>query len=86
MKDGKTGAIRGMVVPSKGPGEGQIVDRIVKIIDEAWGRKDIIIKSDREGAIESLKDKIRQRRESETKIEKSPKGESRSNGAAESAV
>ena len=59
MRDSKSGALRGMLVPSKGPGEAGTVERIIKVIDNSWGRKDIVLKSDKEAAIVSLKEKIK---------------------------
>ena len=86
IRDSGKKAVKALVVPQKGSGDGWIVKRIVNVIDSEWGKKKVILKSDKEASIRELKEKIRQMRIDDTIIEVSPKGDSQSNGAAENAV
>lgn len=61
MGDRGTKAWTAMAVPEKGASDGRPVERLVKVIDEVWGRKGakVICKADKEASTGDLRNKIR---------------------------
>eukprot|EP00973_Karenia_brevis_P058798 8188391-Karenia_brevis.AAC.1 len=85
MKDQQSGAMWATWVPSKGVEHPWVVKRVVMWI-ESLGHKKIILKSDQEPSIQAVQAAVKEGRSSETILENSPVGESRSNGLTEKAV
>jgi len=88
MGDFKTKAIFAAVVPQKGSGDGAVVKRIVKWLNNLGHRK-IIYKSDQENAMTEIWRKVKEDQTVECKEmvpEESPKGDSQSNGFIERCV
>ena len=86
IKDNDSKAMKAFSANHKGSGDGRIVKKIQRLIDDQWGRRKIIIKADKEAAIKELRDRIRDVRTDETVVEHSAKGDSQSNSIAEKAV
>ena len=86
IKDDDSKATKAFVTSQKGSGDGEIVKKLQRLIDDQWGRRKIIIKADKEPAIKELRDRIRDTRQDETIVEHSAKGDSQSNSIAEKAV
>ena len=84
-RDRRSGATMAMWVPAKGIGHPWISRRVAVWID-ALGYERVIIKSDHEESICALQREIKNIRQSETMLENSPVGESRSNGLIEMAI
>lgn len=55
-------------------------------MDETWGRKRIVVKSDKESALRDVQRKLKEAMVDEMIIENSPTGDSKSNGLAERSV
>ena len=85
IKDADSKAMKAFIT-QKGSGDGEIVKKIQKLIDDQWGRRKIIFKADKEPAIKELRDRVRDARTDETVVEHSAKGDSQSNSIAEKAV
>ena len=85
IKDSNSKAMKAFIT-QKGSGDGEIVKKIQKLIDDQWGRRKIIFKADKEPAIKELRDRVRDARTDETVVEHSAKGDSQSNSIAEKAV
>lgn len=60
--------------------------KIVHTIDEAWGKKKIVLKSDNEAAIKELRSKVRSTRTEEAMIESPSPHDSKANGSIERGV
>ena len=81
---GGTGNLFARVVPAKGVNQYAVQSLSNEL--SYLGHKEFILKSDGEPAIVALKEAIKAERQERIVLEKSPVGESRSNGAAENAV
>ena len=86
VKDADSKAMKAFVPSQKGSGDGEIVKKVQRLIDDQWGRRKIIMKADKEAAIKELRDRVRDARTDETIVEHSAKGDSQSNSIAEKAV
>ena len=86
IKDDDSKAMKAFSTNQKGSGDGEIVRKLQKLIDDQWGRRKIIMKADKEPAIKELRDRVRDARTDETIVEHSAKGDSQSNSVAEKAV
>lgn len=88
MVDSKSGAVWLRIVESRGMDE-QMEWIIMEMSDEldSWGYRGekLILRSDQEPAIESVKKKLAEYREGETMLEATPVGESGANGRVEEA-
>ena len=88
MADFKTKAVLAVVVPHKGSGDGSVVKKVVRWLNNLGHRK-IIYKSDQENAMTELWKKVKEDPSvecNEMVPEESPKGDSQSNGFAETCV
>ena len=86
IKDNDSKAMKAFSINQKGSGDGEIVKKIQKLIDDQWGRRKIIMKADKEAAIKELRDRVREARTDETIVEHSVKGDSQAYSIAEKAV
>ena len=86
VKDSISGATASLWVPKKGGSIAWISEHLRNIIDYEWGRSKIIFKSDGEEAILDLKRIVHAMITKQTIFEKSPTGESQSNGRAENMI
>ena len=84
IKDRKTRIIRARVVPQKGNHAYGI--KVVSGVIESLGHSRVILKSDQEPAIISLKDAVKSEVRADVVMEESPEYESRSNGEVERAI
>jgi len=84
IKDRKTRTIRARVVPQKGNHWYGI--KILSGVIESLGHSKIILKSDQEPALLSLKDAVKSEARINLVLEESPEYESRSNGEVERAI
>jgi len=85
LKDRETKSIQADVVPRKGEDE-YAIRRLSQMI-RSLGSKKVILKSDQEPAIKSLKERVKANvQDVDIIIEESPVGESKSNGEVERAI
>ena len=84
IKETKTKAISTFMVPEKSANEHPV--KTVVDFMSGCGCGHAKLKSDGEAAIVALQEAVKNSRQSDTRIENSPKGESQSSGAAEKAV
>ena len=54
VKDEQSKAMKGYFCDHKGSGDGSIVKKVVRLIDECWGRNQIVLKADKEPAIKGV--------------------------------
>ena len=85
VKDSKSKAIHAYLVEAKGTCDPKIAKRIARWV-ESLGYKRVAMRTDRENSIVAVQDMVQQEAGMEIVPENSPKGESQSNGPAESAV
>jgi hypothetical protein len=84
IKDRRTRIIRARIVPQKGNHAYGI--KVLSGVIESLGHSRIILKSDQEPAILSLKDAVKSEVRTEVVMEESPEYESKSNGEIERAI
>ena len=84
MKDRKTRISRARLVPQKGNHRYSI--KIVSGAIESLGDSKVILKSDQEPAVMSLKDAVKSEARVDVVLEESPEYESKSNGEIERAI
>ena len=65
VKDADNKAMKGFTVNQKGSGDGEIVKKVQRLIDDQWGRRKIRMKADKESTIRELRDRIREGRTDE---------------------
>ena len=56
IKDNDSKAMKAFSINQKGSGDGEIVKKIQKLIDDQWGRRKIIMKADKEAAIKAYQE------------------------------
>ena len=59
IKDNDSKAMKAFITAQKGSGDGEIVRKLQKLIDDQWGRRKIIMRADKEPAIKELRDRVR---------------------------
>ena len=84
VKDRKTRVIRARVVPQKG-NHGYGI-KVLSGVIESLGHSRVILKSDQEPALMSLKDAVKSEVRADVVLEESPEYESKSNGEVERAI
>ncbi len=85
VHDGKYKIINAHLVPTKGPGDGWIVEQVCADID-AMGHCRIVLKCDQEPSVMRVQRLVKEARVHDTIEEHNPKGSSASNGAVENAI